>query len=355
MDTYYTTGYETSWYCQAVGRSQTSRHSSAASKRNVPGRDRHRKGIFELCGALVSSLPQGEAKGVACSSDPWATPALVEEAERAVKAIAIAGSDASWLLHRLVDPEANCEAGRATLWGSLLHRGSMEAAARGTEMELAKAGTTGDPEGPKGHRTLEEAELAPYKKKPEDLRPIWLSSTRADSCSSPTSVRPGHRWEEHPSCTTVIGGIGSPPSPASRSPQGINGWDSMCNSTGSTSRACRLSGFCATSCTIFEDRWSCSGMVDPSTSAKWSATLFTSKPGSTSIPFLPMPRSSTPMNLSGPRPNIPCPTALLKTPRNSSDTFVPQSKESGDRRNCCGLVSSHLICHGPNNMYVSII
>ncbi len=43
----------------------------------------------------------------------------------------------------------------------------MEAAARGTEMELAKAGTTGDPEGPKGHRTLEEAELAPYKKSPK--------------------------------------------------------------------------------------------------------------------------------------------------------------------------------------------
>lgn len=93
---------------------------------------------------------------------------------------------------------------------------------------------------------MEEEDMARDKKKPHDLGPIWHSSTKAVSCSFPTSAGRGPRRVKLRFCGTATSEIGFPPFRASQFRRDDIAWDSMFTCTPTTLQARRSSCFFAT-------------------------------------------------------------------------------------------------------------
>lgn len=228
-------GHETPWNRQAVGSSQTPRHRPAASGKDVPRRGSRREGVREFPGAVGPGLSEERAEGTAGAGHAGAALAIVDQPARTVPTPAGRGGRERRVRDRLVDTAAHGQADRQALWRPLHHRGRVEAVADRPGLELAKARTPSHPAGRGGHRTLEEHELAPYKKTPRDVGPISRSSTKAAFCSCPTWRRPGRQEGTRRCCAIATRAIGSPRSPASPSPRGTDAWACMWTSTRPTS------------------------------------------------------------------------------------------------------------------------
>jgi hypothetical protein len=109
---------------------------------------------------------------------------------------------------------------------------------------------------------MEEDHMARDKKKPHDLGPIWHSSTKAVSCSFPTSAGRGPRRVKLRSCGIATNEIESPLFRALRFRRDDTAWVSMFTCTRITLQAKRSSSFFVISCNTYEETWSCFGTED---------------------------------------------------------------------------------------------
>ena len=342
----YTGGHETTWEAQPAGEAQTAGDRPPPSGTTVPGRGAHGEGLVEFGGAMGPGLPEERAEWLARPAGAGPAGPVVPEAARPVETAAGPGRGKGGLFDRRVDVATDRQADQTGVQGALHHRGRLEADAHGPRVELAETGAPGHRAGRGRHRTLETGHLAPYKKTPNDVGPIWRSSTKAGFCSSLTCARPGRPGATPRFCATAISATGFPPSPASRSHRPIGAWGCMYSSTPPTSPGSRSSTSSVISCGISADKWSCSGMGVPFTSGKWSGTSSSTGLGSMCIPSPLMPQSSTPMSLSGPRPSVTCPMAPPKTLGTSRSAFAAQPEDSDDRRDFSGRASFSQTSHG---------
>ena len=189
--------------------------------------------------------------------------------------------------------------------------------------------------------------MAAYKKRPQDVAPIWRSLMRAASCWSPAWSEPGRRGDTRRICAVLDTGLRSRPSPRSASRRG--GDASPCT-PGSivtrTSSRPRSSGFFSNCFGTSVALWSSSGTVAANTGAFWCGISFKRTRGSRRIVSRGTPRSSTPMNTFGVTSSAPWPTASQATSVNSSDFCIRRSSDSGNPRNCSGRASMRPISHG---------
>jgi hypothetical protein len=169
-----------------------------------------------------------------------------------------------WILHRTLDLATDRAVDREGVRRALSHRPCLEVDVARIGMELSETGTSSDRARRGGNPTMEEDHVARDKKKPHDLGPIWSSSTKAASCSFPTSAGRGPRRVKLRSCGTATNEIGSPPSRASRFRRDDIAWGSMFTCTPTTLQARRSSCFFATFCNIYEGTWSFFGTADRS-------------------------------------------------------------------------------------------
>ncbi len=189
--------------------------------------------------------------------------------------------------------------------------------------------------------------MAAYKKRPQDVVPIWRSSMRAASSWSPAWSEPGRRGVTRRTCAVLDTGPRSRPSPRSASRRG--GDASPCT-PGSivprTSSRPRSSGSFSNCSGTSVALWSSSGTVAGNTGAFWYGISFKPTLGSTRIASRGTPRSSTPMNTCGVTSSAPWPTASRATSVNLSGFCILRSSDSVNPRNCSGRASMRPLCHG---------
>ncbi len=298
----YAMGHATPWNPSTARNTKTAGHSFAAGWQNVPvcGRDAER--FDKLRGALGPRLSPRWGRSPAGQTNARATAPVVQVAKAQTPRTVGARCWCGGIYDRVMDSAANCQTDRETFRDSLPLR-SCVASNDGSKMDVAEAGAPGHAEKRASHRTLEEAAVAGVKKKPKDLGPTSYSSTKADSSSFLTCARPGRRSAIPRSLDTATDGSGFLPSPQSPSPHRASGLDFTSVSTAPTLRGWRSSPSCVTSSGTCADRWCCSGMAAPFTGASSLRSSFANTSGSMCIDFPPMPQSSIPMSLYGPKPN----------------------------------------------------
>src|SRR5512145_556086 len=239
----YAMRHATPWNPSTIRSPKTSSRSSVADWQDVPVGGCNAKRFDKLGGALGPGGSPRWGSSPAAQTNTRAPAAVVQVAKAQTPATVGTRSWRSGIYHRAMDPAANCQADRETFRDSLSLR-SCVASDDGSRMDVAEAGASGHAEKRGGHRTLEEAAMARVKKKPEDLAPISYSSTKADSSSSLTCARPGHRSAIPRSSDTATAGSGFPPSPPSPSPRCASALDFTSVSTAPILRGWRSLASC---------------------------------------------------------------------------------------------------------------
>ena len=252
------------WNRWTARKSETTGDRSFARGKDISLCSLSRCFVSELCRSLAPSLPQAWAESSSTKTHPRTASSLRQGTDTATRRDSLARTRGPWVLHRTLDLAKDRAVDREGVRCALSHWPRLEADVARIEMELPETGTPGDRARRGGHRTMEEDHVARDKKKPHDLGPIWHSSTKAGSCSFPTSVGRGPRRVKLRSCDTATNEIGSPPFPASRFRPDDIASGSMFTCTPTTLQAKRSSCSFATFFNTYEGTWSCFGTAGPS-------------------------------------------------------------------------------------------
>ena len=237
---------------------------------------------------------------------------LDRSSERKAEEKAAERSCSSRTRHRPMDIKAYRTADSCRLRRPLHACRSMEAITPRFWLELSKAATTRSAKRRKGHCVLEAQDMAQYKKKPENLRPILPSWTKAVFCSYRTSAKRGLLRAAHRSCATATGVIKSRPSAVSPCPLAATILVFMSVSMPITSRARRSSLFWGICCAICAGTLFLSGTMAPSTREQ-TLKLSCKRPSdfmSTGFPVMLL--NSIRLNMFGLMGNAIFPTAPMK-------------------------------------------
>ena len=323
----------------------------ASGRQNLSINSRDPELVDKFSGALGPSPSQGRPGSAPAQTGFRASADADAGAEAPPAAVAGKGLPVRRIFDGPVDLATHSQADRKIFRDALSSRPCVAGVA-GTGLDLSEAGATSAATRRESHRALEEAGLAAYKKKPEDLGAISSSSMRAASSSSPTSARPGRRLGRLRSLSTAIDAIGFPLSPASPCPHPGNGSACTSVSTPATSPAWRLSGFCATFCGICVARWCSFGTAARFTGASLSAISSTNISGFMFIVFPPTLQNSIRMSSSGPRQSTLSPMARRRTLPRSERNYAVLSTEFAGRKNCCGPASTLPISPGLAPRYI---
>lgn len=199
--------YETQRQSPAVRKSSSAGYCHAALRENVP-RCRKRIGfIAEFSCAVVASVQDRRSPRHSKSGEMGTTTTSCRAAAKGFKEDTAKWSRFRRIYHRPMDFETYCTADSKRIRYSLYKCRCLEIAAPEFRMELPEAREAGFATGRKSDRGMESKNLAPDKKKPEDLGPISRFWMRAASCSFPLSVKHGLQQVALQSCGTVTGGI----------------------------------------------------------------------------------------------------------------------------------------------------
>src|SRR5213594_323269 len=179
---HYRSRHETIWFGQAAGEATTAGHCPVADGHIISRRCPGGGGSVEFGGALEASVSAQRPHGVTQSADSRASASLDEGPAGAPPLAAPAWSARRRAHDGVVDPPAHCHPDRGRVRCSLHCRRRMEAVAARPRVELAETRTPRSPAGRRGHRTMEAADVAPYKKTPPGVGPISCFSMKAAFC-----------------------------------------------------------------------------------------------------------------------------------------------------------------------------
>lgn len=165
---------------------------------------------------------------------------------------------------------------------------------------MPEAGEASPGKGREGHRPLEAIPVAPYKKRPKGLGPIWLSWMRVGSCWFRASEGPGPHGDRLPRCAVPGVGARFRPFPSLQSLPSESTSLSMPGSTRTrTSAPPRWRPFWDSFFDTSGGPWCCCGTEGIPTKGVRSLTFFGNTRGCIRIGFPDMPRSSIRMSWFG--------------------------------------------------------
>src|SRR5487761_545482 len=317
----YTVRHETPRNRPAVGKTAPAGHATVKGGQKSVGGGPRRKRIGEFGVPLAPDLP-----GEGCAGAPEGTPG------RRL-------SDGS------MDLTARGQGDRPAVRSSVSPLPRLETSGK-PGLELPETGAPRPPTGRESHPTLAAGALAPYKKTPKGLGLIWFFSMKAAFCSFPMSPAPGPRKDKRPSFTISTSRTEFLPSAPLPCPPSEGGWPFISSAAPGISPAW-MSELSSKTCSgIFTVQWSCCGIGERSTGGKKSSNSSLTIPDSVSKSFRPMPRNSTPQNISGIKPTAPSPIAHRRTSQTLKEDFETRCGGYGDPKGSFGLVSMLPICHG---------
>ena len=249
-----------------------------------------------------------------------------------------------------MDLKPGSESDRPTLRRSISSEPRVEAP-RGLGVELSEARAASFTEKRRRDRALETVSVAPYKKTPTDVGPIWSSLMNRASCSFQTSLAPGPQRDTRPFFTTCTSKIVFRPS--MRWPYRRNGnvWFSTFNFGLGILRAWIFMPFSSICSAIYEALWFYYGTVGPSIGGKRLNNLSGSVLAFRKNTSLPMRRNLIHQNMFGTKRTVRSPMLRPRTWQSSRVSSGTQSRGSENPRSSYGLVSMHLICLGQDNSF----
>jgi len=347
----YNVGYETPWIPRGTGEAPSTCHRPAERGQGEPfGCSTLGGRIKKLCLSLVSGIPERGLQGPSFEGDSWASSQTSARREGEVSGVASNRSPGRGIPDRPLDVEADRPDRPETLWDSVSSQSCL-APASGDGMELPKTGASGFTKERERGRPLETVSVAPYKKTPKDLGPIWSSSMSPASCLFPTYAAPGLQKDKPRSSITFTNKTGFLPSVLCRCPLRGSIWLSI-SDFGRVILRVWMSAPSLKSCSsISGDRWCCCGIGLPFTGAmKSSSFSLDIQEFIWNISRL-MPLNLIQQNMFGIRPTVLFPTVHRRTWRCLKRCYEIQYDGSGDHKGSFGHVSMLPISHGLNKSF----
>ena len=346
----YNKGHETPWEPRTTGKAAPASCPFVQDGQEPASHSTRFECFCKFSVPLVSGLPRERGSRTQTPADPRTS----RQADPRSKTAACPGSF-KWpsgcrVSDRFMDLKPGSESDRSTVRRSISPEPRVEAP-REPGVELSETRTAGFTEKRRRDRALEAVSLAPYKKTPTDVGPIWSSSMNRASCSFRTLLVPGPRRGKRPFSTTVTNKIVFRPS--MRSPYRRNGGVWLCtfNFGLGISRAWISMHFSSICFAIFEAPLFYYGTVEPSIGAKRLNNISVSALASRKNTFLPMRRNLIHQNMFGTKRIVHSPMVRPRTWQSSRGSSGIQPGGSENPRSSFGRVSMHLICPGQNNSF----
>lgn len=197
--------------------------------------------------------------------------------------------------------------------------------------------------------------MAPYKKKPKDLAPIWSSSMKAVFWWCQALPEHGLPAGRHRFFVAPAAGPRFRRFPVFASPPKGNGLRFTPSFTAiKTSGLRRWSGFCANCLGICGAMLSFFGMAADPTRGPWLKSFLKNIQNFISNGFPGMRRNSTLTSLSGTCSKDLWRTGLQRMSISLNAFCFRNLYGCGAQRNCSGPAYMHRICHGPSFYYLCV-
>jgi hypothetical protein len=341
----YTQRHETSRNRPAIGTATPTGHSIAQGGHRSVGDCTGRGCLREFRIPVGRGLPKTGAPWIATTTDPRSSPWSLLGAEEAAGGAAPEGAPGEGLSNRFMDLETCGAADLPAVWGALPSLSCLEAPDP-VGVELSEARTPSPATGRGRDRPMETVPLAPYKKTPHDVAPIWSSSMNPAFCSSPTWPAPGPRKGTPPSYATSTNRIGSRPSVRWPCRPSAGGWRSISGCVAAISRGWMSERSCDICSGICVVPLSCCGIGEPFIAEKPSSNGSPPIPGSRWKSSRPTRRNSIRRNMCGARPTAPWRTVRPRICISSTGCSATRCGACVARNHSCGPVSTRQICRG---------
>ncbi len=342
----YNMGYETPWIPRGTRKApSTSDRITERRQDDSFSRGAFGGSIKELCFPMVSRVPRGWIQGPSFKGDSRASSQAVSNREKQIGGSTLVGSAGRRISDRPLDSETDRPNHSQTLWHPVSPQSCVAVASR-DGMELPETRAPGSTKERERDCALESLSVAPYKKKPKDLGPVWSSSMSLASCSSQTFVTPGLRKDKPRSSITSANRTGFPPSMHWWYRRNGNAWRSA-SGFGRGILTLWMFVLSLKSCLNMSGTpWYCCGIGARSTVVKKLSSFLQSIHGFIENIFQPMLLNLTLQNMFGIRLTVPFPIVCHRVWRSLGQCYGTWNDGSGDHQGSYGLASTPPIFRG---------
>lgn len=337
--------HETLWNRTAVGKAAPAGHPAVKSGQKSVGSGTGLKRICKLGVSLVANISREGFQRATPKSHSRASSQAIQVPEDSVGEVASEGPPGSRLSDRPMDLKAGSQSNRPRVWGSISPLPRLEAPDK-PEVELSETRAPSVGKGRRRNCSLEALPLAPYKKKPKDLGPIWFSSMNLGFCLFPMSPVLGHPKGRPLSFIISISKTEFLPSVVFRCPLKEGAWPFIFGFAHAISQDWMFvlsSKACLNTSAV---QWFCCGIEGPSTAGRKSSNFFLVIRDCTFITFPPTHRNSIRQNMFGLRLTVPSATVRRRTLRSSKECSEIQCGGYEAPKSSFGPVSMLPIYHG---------
>jgi len=347
----YNIGHETPWMPRGTGKAPSTRNRVTEKKQDDSfSRCAFGGSVKELCFPMVPRVPEGRVQGPSFKGDSRTSSQAVSNREKQIGGSTLVGSAGRRISDRPLDFETDRPNHPQTLW-HLVSPQSCVAVASGDGMELSETRAPCFAKKRERDCPLESLPVAPYKKKPKDLGPVWSSSMSLASCSSQTFVAPGLLKDKPRSSITSTNRTGFPPSMHWWYRRNGNAWRSTSGSERGILTVWMFVLSLKSCLNTSETPWSGCGIGARSTVVKRLSSFLQSILGFIGNIFRPMRLNLTPQNMFGIRLTVPYPIVCRRAWPSSRQCYGTPYDGSGDHQGSYGLASMPPVSRGPDKSF----
>jgi hypothetical protein len=346
----YNKGHETPWKPRAVGKAAPAGRPFVQSGQESAGHSTRFECFCEFRVPVASGLPRERGSRTEAPADARTSSQADPRSKKTACPGAFKWPSGGRISDRLMDLKPGSQSDRPTVRRSISSQPRVEAP-RKLGVELSEARTASFTEKRRRDRSLEAVSLAPYKKTPTDVGPIWSSWMNRASCSFRTLLGLGLRRDRRLFFTTFTNKIVFRPS--MRWPYRRNGgvWPSTFNFGLGISRAWISTLFSSICFAIFEAPLFYYGTVEPSIGGKRLNNISVSALASRWNTSLPMRRNLIRQNMFGTKRTVRSPMVRPRVWLSSRDSSGIQLGGSENPRSSFGHASTLLVCLGQDRSF----
>ena len=171
----YNMRHETPWIARGTGKAPSTSHWLAERRQDKPvGGSAYSGSIQELRFSMVPGVPGGRLQGPSFKDDPRASSQALSKREGNSNRAALVRPTGCRVSDRPLDLETDCPNHPQAAWDSVSPQPCVENPS-GDGLELPETRAPGSTKERERNCAVEGLPVAPYKKKPKDLGPIWFS------------------------------------------------------------------------------------------------------------------------------------------------------------------------------------
>ena len=343
-------GYETLWSPRTAGKAAPGGHPVVEGGKEPASRRTRFECFCEFRVSVAPGLPSERGSRTETPTNPGPATQADRRSKKAACPSAFKWPSGPRVSDRYMDFKSGSQSDRPTVRRSISSQPCVETP-RGLGVELSEARAAGFTEKRGRGLSLEAVPLAPYKKTPTDVGPIWYSSMNRAFCSFRMLRGLGRRKDRRPFFTTFTNKIVFRPLMLWPYRRNENVWPSIFNFGLEISPAWISALFLDICFAIFEVRLSYYGTEARFIGAKRLTNLFLNIPGSRWNISPPMRRNLTRQNMFGTKRIVRFPMGRPRTWQSSRGSSEIQPGGSENPRSSFGLVSTRLICLGQDNSF----